>query len=75
MARSYLNEIRVTRNSQGRHRSLAGGLVVGDYIDQSNGERVLTIKMVAGSKAAKKAKAQPKGREVAAGLTGEPYGT
>lgn len=64
----------MARNSQARHRSLAGGIVVGDYLDSTTGERVITVKMVAISKPAKKAKAKPE-RGTAVGVTGEPYGT
>ena len=40
-----LEELRITRNGTARQRNLAGGTVVGDYVDKLTGERVLTIKV------------------------------
>lgn len=44
--RQRFTELRIPRTSPGRHRSLAGGVVTGDYVDPANGERVVVVKTV-----------------------------
>lgn len=60
MARQRLQEIRVQRNGT-RYRNCSGGTVIGDYVDPTNGERVLTVKTVSipRIKKAKKSQDQP----------------
>jgi len=41
-----MQEFRIPRNGSQRHRSVGGGTVIGDYVDASTGERVLTVKVV-----------------------------
>lgn len=54
-----LEELRITRNGTARQRNLAGGTVVGDYVDKLTGERVLTVKVESIAKVAKKAVRKP----------------
>ena len=42
-SRNRITKLRLPRNGSGRHRSLAGALLLADYIDPTNGERVLVI--------------------------------
>jgi len=47
MARQRFTELRIPRTSAStRHRSLAGGVVTGDYVDPLTGERVVVVKTV-----------------------------
>jgi len=46
MSKQRFTEIRITRTSAARHRSCAGGVIMGDFVDPQTGERVLLIKTV-----------------------------
>lgn len=62
MSKQRIEKLRIPRNGTGRHRSLAGGLVIGDYVDATNGERVLTVEKVSitsGKKITRKQKPEP----------------
>ena len=41
--RNRITKLRLPRSGTGRHRSLAGALLLADYIDATNGERVLVV--------------------------------
>jgi hypothetical protein len=57
MSKQRIEKLRIPRDGTARHRSLAGGIVIGDYVDPTNGERVLTVEKVSvGAGKAKKAK-------------------
>jgi hypothetical protein len=43
-----------------RQRSVCGGTVVGDYVDPTNGERVLIVKVVSATKVPAKVKPKSK---------------
>jgi hypothetical protein len=60
MAKQRMQEIRVTRSGTARQRSVCGGTVVGDYVDPTNGERVLIVKVVSATKVAAKVKPKSK---------------
>lgn len=51
-----IEKLRIPRNGTGRHYSLAGGVVIGDYIDPTNGELVLTVERPAPAAGTGKAK-------------------
>jgi hypothetical protein len=59
-----IEKLRITRNGTGRHYSLAGGVVIGDYIDPTNGELVLTVERPATATSTSKPKMpkKPKGK-------------
>ena len=46
MSKQRIEKLRIPRDGTARHRSLAGGIVIGDYVDATNGERVLTVEKV-----------------------------
>ena len=72
-SKQRLQELRITRQSATRHRSVAGGTVVGDYVDPTTGERVLTIKTVAVARpaaAVRKVKGNAKGAGAAVDFPG-----
>ena len=46
-SKQRIQELRITRTGTQRQRSLCGGTVIGDYVDQATGERVLNVKTVA----------------------------
>lgn len=62
-SKQRITEIRLPRTSTGKHRSTTGGMIIGDYIDPDNGERVLTIKQWP---VQSKAKTSPKAKASAA---------
>jgi hypothetical protein len=60
MSKSRIEKIRVTRNSTQKFRSLCGGVIIGDWLDQTTGERVLVVEKVSATRPAKK----PKGKSI-----------
>jgi len=50
VSKQRIEKLRIHRDGTARHRSLAGGIVIGDYVDATNGERVLTVEKVSAGK-------------------------
>jgi uncharacterized spore protein YtfJ len=60
VSKQRIEKLRIPRDGTARHRSLAGGIVIGDYVDPTNGERVLTVEKVSVGAGKAKSKARAK---------------
>ena len=67
---SRIEKLRIPRNGIGKYRSLAGGTVIGDFVDATNGERVLTVERISIPRPAKKPKARKTVNEVQSAQVG-----
>jgi hypothetical protein len=82
VSKQRIEKLRIPRDGTARHRSLAGGIVIGDYVDPTNGERVLTVEKISVGAGKAKSKARAKvaeqfnkaAQEAAVAMTVEKHG-
>jgi hypothetical protein len=64
MARNRYTKLNLGPMTEARHRSVAGSIVIADYVDPTNSQRTLVLEKVATEpkrKSSKKPKPQPEG--------------